>query len=189
MSLDKKKKFSFFDLSDDNSFGTLDTNHEDEKVIDNNSRIEEKKDVQDSINKTPEPIVVQPQQVVRTVVQPKPIQSEPTIQTTDETFYGKVEAFVPSPKKEEEPQEVIVEQIIQEKQVVQNQEVAPNQNVSQTKEIATKQIINTNNIVEPKIEVQQHSEQPKINISNKSLNGLFDVKEKLDVKTNIYIKK
>lgn len=187
MSTDKKKRFSFFDLSDDNSFGTLDAEPEIQKAPTEqiNNPVSQQPIPQPEVAvKQPEQVVVQPQQVIKTV-QVKQVETNPKVEEKlNDDFYGKVEAFVPSPKKEEV--EVITEEeIIEEIVPVKEQEV----------HVETKPVQPTTQVIQPNIqpEVEPRIEEPQVtpktNISNKSLNGFFDVKEKLDVKTNIYIKK
>ncbi len=162
MSDIKKKKFSFFDLSDDDSFNNVThekkelNEREEQQVFNTQNHIEEEKKENIHEFETNKNEQIQEQQIVK----------------QQENFYGKVEAFVPSKKEvitEQEHKEIVPE--VNEKQNVQEQEFKPN--------IQT-QHENTINKTIPKHET---------NISNESLNGFFDVKEKLDVKTNIYIKK
>ncbi len=169
MSDVKKKKFSFFDLSDDDSFNSV--TKEPEKVeaqpkpVESNVQ-EPQSTSQQQINNTQ---IIEPQKVVEEIKQP-----EPQVQIKqEESFYGKVEAFVPTKK----------EPVVQQEQVDNHvEEIKPQIQVTQPTTV--KQFVQPQTVEQTPVQ-QQH----QTNISNESLNGFFDVKEKLDVKTNIYIKK
>lgn len=186
MSLDKKKKFSFFDLSDDESFGTLNTEPKNEEAtIEEQSKVEQVqiKQPEPQVQTQPTKVVIQPTiQTVQTVKQPEPVEIK---EEKQDSFYGKVDPYIPTPKYEEsqiENNQEIVEEIKVEKE--EHTEVKKPEPVQVKSEIPP---------FRPNESANHHpttlQEQPRTNISDASLNGLFDVKEKLDVKTNIYIKK
>ncbi len=104
MSDIKKKKFSFFDLSDDDSFNNINNKEEQvvnkEETISNTAESEIKHENIQEQNHDQQPRMVNPSSIIK----------------QQESFYGKVEAFVPSKK------EIIIEKEEKEEEKKEEEE-------------------------------------------------------------------
>ncbi len=191
MAIDKKKKFSFFDLSDDESFSSLEVHNEEpskEESIHTNT-IENIPTQQNTVPTQPLESLSVSQPIKEELKQPIEEKIIKEIHNNENdngnSFYGKVEAFIPSQKKEEAVE--VQEEVKLEPKVIIDQTHGPIQVKVQPQQQAQAQVVQPQPIQEqPNIQPIQNT---RTRISDNSLNGFFDVKEKLDVKTNIYIKK
>lgn len=155
--MDKKKKFSFFDLSDD-AFFTQEEKKENNNLDDQKVKEEIKTNDTSRINEAVE--VFSKTQVVEQNIDNNKTINEAKI---DDNLYPKVEEFVEK----------------------KNEDITTHDTLNNTFKIEENKQEETKieyKIEEPKTEQVLRDVNPKIN-------SLFDVEEKLDVKTNIYIKK
>lgn len=159
--MDKKKKFSFFDLSDD-SFFNHDEEIEQKEKKDNNVKVENKSEE----SRIQEAVDVFSKQEKLTIEEKKEENTITLKEQEENNLYPKVEEFV---EKKDEVKTIVEER----KPIIEN-------NINEQKNI-----VKTTQFVQHSIQQENTS---NLN-ANSKINSLFDVEEKLDVKTNIYIKK